>query len=68
MSSSIEPPDVDVRHALEPQCRQRPLDGDALRIEDARLRAHEHARAHGYEEEPSARATQAENGWPVIVS
>ena len=42
-----EPADVDVRDALEAERRQRALDRDALRIEDARLRADEDARPHG---------------------
>ncbi len=38
--------DVHVRHAREAERRQRALDGLALRVEDARLRADQHAGAH----------------------
>src|SRR6185312_2266877 len=60
-----QPPDVDVPHALEAERRQRPLDRLSLRIEDAGLRAHEHAHppAHG-----AVRSSHAPNGSPVISS
>ena len=68
MSSSISRPMWTFATPSKPRRRQRPLDGDALRIEDARLRPDEYARAHGYAEPSEARATQSENGAPVISS
>src|SRR6476646_8284795 len=41
-----ESPDVDVGGAVEAEGRQRPLDGDALRVEDARLGADQNACPH----------------------
>ena len=58
-----EAPDVHVRDAREAERRQGPLDRDALRIEDARLGANEHARPHG-----AVRAIHSSNRSPVIRS
>src|SRR5437763_4378833 len=57
-------PDVHVRHALEAQRRQRPLDRLTLRVEDPGLRPHENAVArHG-----AVRSSHASNDSPVISS
>jgi len=59
-----DPPDVDVLHAGEAQRGQCLLDRDALRVEDAGLRADEHAGAH----HAAARSSQRWNGSPVMRS
>ena len=41
-----QPSDVDARRAGEPERGQRPLDGRALGVEDARLGTDQHARPH----------------------
>ena len=71
-------PDVDVRHALEPQRRERALDRRPLRVEDAALGADQDARPHPAVPDAPApggscwpgpvRATHAANGSPVIRS
>ena len=58
------PPDVDVRHPLEAERGQCPLDCLSLWIEDARLGADQHARAcHA-----PVRSNQAWNGSPAMRS
>ena len=63
-SSSTMRPTWTLRDAREAERRQRLLDGLALRVEDARLRADQHARAH----QAAARSSQDWNGSPVIRS
>ena len=58
-----EPADVHVPDSLEAERRQRALDGDSLRIEDAGLGPDEHARPHA-----PVRSSQALNGSPVMSS
>src|SRR6185437_8890167 len=59
-----EAPDVDVLHACEAEGGERPLDRHPLRVEDARLRADQHARSHP----APVSASQSENGRPVMRS
>src|SRR3954447_8497940 len=59
-----EAPDVYVLDALEAERRERPLDRDALRVEDARLGADQHARSHP----APVSASQSENDRPVMRS
>ena len=54
---------MDVGDAVEAERGQRPLDGLALGIEDAGLRADEDARPHD-----AVRSSQASNGSPRIRS
>ena len=57
-----QPPDVDVADAAEPERRQRPLDGLALRVEDPGLGPDQDPRPH------ATRSSQAENGSPASFS
>ncbi len=68
-----EPADVDVLDAAETERGERALHGDALRVEDARLRADQHACPHAESPVPAAEvapelSSQAWNGWPVMRS
>src|SRR5207244_2952637 len=58
-----EPPDAHVAHISEAECRKRPLDGLALRVEDAGLGPDEDPRPHG-----AVRASQWSNDSPAIFS
>ena len=57
-----QPPDVHVLNAVEPERRQRPLDGLSLRVEDALLRANQNTRPQ------AERSSHASNGSPVMRS
>ena len=59
-----EASDVDVAHAGEAECRQRALDGHALRIEDPRLGADQNTCSHA----TAVRSSHAWKGSPVMRS